>query len=51
MVGVANFARGLYQAFLREHVLLLIQQMLKEQSNTASGRSGGRWDCNNIALK
>ena len=42
MVTVTIFARGLYQAFLHEHVLLLIQKMLKEQPNPASGRSGGR---------
>ena len=51
MVTVTIFARGLYQAFLREHVLLLIQKMLKERSNAASGRPGGRWDCNNVVLK
>ena len=32
MVVVANFAPGPFPAFLREHVLLLIQKMLKEQS-------------------
>ena len=51
MVVVTIFAHGIYQAFLREHMLLLIQKMLKEQSNTTSGRLGGRWDCDNIALK
>ena len=51
MVGVANFARGLYQAFLREHVLFLIHEMHKQQSNTAWGRWGGCQDCINNAPK
>ena len=51
MVGVANFARGLYQAFLREHVLFLIHEMHKQQSNTAWGRWGGCQGCINNAPK
>ena len=51
MVAVTIFARGLYQAFLREHVLFLIHEMHKQQSNTAWGRWGGRQGCTNIDPK
>ena len=41
IVAVTIFTCRVYQAFLREHMLPLIQKMLKEQPNPASGRSGG----------
>ena len=51
MVVVANFAPGPFPAFLREHVLLLIHEVHKQQSNTAWGRWGGCHGCINNAPK